>query len=108
MKAAFLLVALALLGCAGHSDRMEPVRTALDARGPREALARINEELDVDRADQLPEDVGSGDAALLLLDRAMLLQELGYYKLSSRDLEVCDKQIQTLDFSRNAVDDIAR
>jgi len=108
MKAVVLFVALVVLGCAGHSDRMAPVRSALDARGPREALARLNEELDVDSAEELPEDLGSDDAALLLLDRAMLLQQLGYYKLSSRDLEVCDKQIQLLDFSRNAVDEIGR
>jgi uncharacterized protein len=108
MKAAVLLVALSALGCASHSDRMEPVRDALDARRPRDALQRLNEELDVDSAKELPEDLGDDDASLLLLDRAMLLQQLGYYKLSSRDLEICDKHIQTLDFSRNAVDDIGK
>jgi uncharacterized protein len=108
MKAVVVLVALAVIGCASHSDRMEPVRNALDARSPREALKRLNEELDVKGSEQVPDDLGSDDASLLLLDRAMLLQSLGYYKLSSRDLELCDKQIQTLDFSRNAVDDIGR
>src|SRR5689334_1517389 len=38
----------------------------------------------------------------------MVLQQLQIYKLSSRDLEVCDKQIEMLDFKRNAVDDIGK
>jgi tetratricopeptide (TPR) repeat protein len=43
-----------------------------------------------------------------LLDRAMVLQQLQIYKWSRRDLEVSDKQIEILDFSRNAVDDIGK
>jgi uncharacterized protein len=99
--------ALAVSGCAGHAERTKDIRTALDVGNPKGALRLINEELEVDSVQELPEDVG-GDNTLLLLDRAMVLQSIGDYKLSSRDLEVADKQIEFLDLSRNAADDLGR
>jgi uncharacterized protein len=100
-------LALWLGGCASHSDKTAPIRSALDAGRPAEALKLINEKLEVDSAKQLPEQT-SGDNALLLLDRAMVQQSLGEHALSSRDLEVSDKQIEVLDLSRNAADDIGK
>jgi uncharacterized protein len=104
-----LLVTLTLLlgGCASHSDKTAPIRSALDAGRPKDALALINESLDVDSAQKLPEKT-DGDNALLLLDRAMVLQSLGDYQLSSRDLQVSDKQIEVLDFTRNAGHEIGK
>lgn len=101
------LLAIGLSACASHSDKTKPVRTALDAGNEKQALALINEDLDVKTAKDLPEKVG-GDNALLLLDRAMVLQALQDYGLSSRDLETSDKQIEVLDLSRNAMDEIGR
>lgn len=97
--AAFALVALP--ACAGHADRTQAIRSALDAGNPRQALTLLNEQLDTKSEQELPQK-SSGDNALLLLDRAMVLQQLQLYKWSSRDLEVGDKQIEMLDFSRNA------
>jgi len=99
--------ALALGGCASHSDKTAPIRSALDAGQPKRALGLINESLDVDTPQKLSEDIG-GDNSLLLLDRAMMLQSIGDFKLSSRDLEVSDKQIEVLDLSRNAADEIGK
>lgn len=107
LTSSLLVCALALGGCAGHADRTAAARSALDAGRPEVALAELNDELDVDRAEDLPKDV-SGDNALLLLDRAMVLQQLGRYTLSSRDLEVSDKQVEILDLSRNATADLGR
>ena len=98
---------LALTGCAGHADKTLAARTALDAGDPKGALKALNEVLDVKSEKELPEKVG-GDNSLLLLDRAMVLQELDQYPLSSRDLEISDKQIEVLDFSANAGADIGR
>ena len=94
-------------GCAGHADKTLAVRTALDAGDPRSALKAIDDVLEVDSAKQLPAKTG-GDTALFLLDRAMVLQELEQYQLSSRDLEISDKQIQVLDLSASAAADIGR
>jgi hypothetical protein len=96
-----------VLGCASHSDRTKPIRTALDAGRPQEALKLLNDALDVKSARELPEKV-EGDTSLFLLDRSMVLQTLEQYPLSSRDLEVSDKNIEILDLSRNAAQDIGK
>ena len=101
------LVALAETGCAGHAAKTQGARSALDAGDPRGALKALNETLEVASEKDLPQKVG-GDNSLLLLDRAMVLQELEQYPLSSRDLEVSDKQIEVLDLSANAAADIGR
>jgi tetratricopeptide (TPR) repeat protein len=107
LRGAALCAALAASACASHSDKTQAFRTALDAGQNKQALAEVNDMLDVDSAKELPEEVG-GDNALLLLDRSMVLQAIDDYKLSSRDLEISDKQIEVLDFSRNAAHDIGK
>jgi hypothetical protein len=113
-----LLLAASVLvaGCAGHSSRTEGARTALDAGQPKEALKRLNEALGVEKAADLPKD-GGGENVLFLLDRAMVLQEIGSrsetlkpteYTTSSRDLETADKQIEVLDLSQGAAADIGK
>jgi tetratricopeptide (TPR) repeat protein len=107
-----LLVALcagwvALCGCASHSDGTKGARTALDAGKPDKALSIYNEKLEVDTEKDLPKNVG-GDNTLLILDRSMILQQLGKYQLSSRDLETADKEIEVLDFDRGTLDDIGK
>lgn len=96
-----------IAGCAGHAARTEDARTALDQLQPNVALTQFNEQLEVESAEELPRDV-SGDNALFLLDRSMVLQQLGKYELASRDLEVADKQVEMLDFSRDAVDELGK
>jgi len=100
-------LSLVLAGCAGHAAKTEAARSALDARDPRGALKALNEALEVSSEKDLPEKTG-GDNAVFLLDRAMVLQELDQYQLSSRDLEVSDKQIEVLDLSANALSDLGR
>lgn len=97
----------AISGCASHSDKTKDIRSALDAGQPGRALKLLNEQLETDSERQLPEEI-SGDTPLWLLDRAMVLQQLQSYQWSSRDLEVSDKQIEMLDFSRNAAHDLGK
>jgi len=104
----FLVLAAAFVaGCAGHAARTLEARNALDAGHPNQALALLNEELEVDSKKDVPKDLGS-EGSLLLLDRAMVLQELDDYRLSSRDLEIADKQVEVLDLSRGATADLSR
>jgi uncharacterized protein len=108
MRTTLACLAAALsLSCASHSDKTLEARNALDARNPKQALALYNEQLEVDSAKDLPKDM-KGDASLFVLDRAMILQQLENFELSSRDLEAADKQVELLDFSRSAVDDIGK
>jgi hypothetical protein len=107
MKALCAALALTLAACASHSDYTKDARSALDQGRTKDALAQYNEALDVDSAKDLPEKIG-GDNVLFILDRAVVLQALKDDKLSSRDLEVADKQIEVLDFSRSTVADIGK
>ena len=98
---------LTLAGCASHSDRTKEARSALDAGQPKRALELYNEALEVDDAEQLPKEI-SGDKILFVLDRAIVLQQLDRYELSSRDLQIADKQIEVLDLSGGAGADLGR
>jgi len=108
---ALALVSLASvvgLGCSGgYSETTAAARTALDLGRPDQALAVLNENLGVDDGSQVPEDT-TGDTALKLLDRAMVLQMLEDYVHSSRDLEISDREVQMLDFSSDTGADIAQ
>lgn len=102
-----LTLALLMSSCAGFSHRTQSARDALDKGKTEEALKLYNEELGVESAEDTPAELG-GETSLLLLDRAMILQSLGKNKLSSRDLQVADKQIEILDFSKGALDSLGR
>ncbi len=105
----YLLTVLILgaLGCAGHAATTEEARSALDAGAPKGALAHLNEQLGVPSAEKLPTPL-EDDQVLYVLDRAMVLQQLGQHRLVSRDLEAADKQLMVLDFSRNTGDELGR
>jgi hypothetical protein len=93
--------------CAGHAERTQAARTALDVGRPQEALQALNEQLKVDSAKETPPKI-AGDNVLFVLDRAAVEQQLGMYAYSSRDLELADKQVEMLDFSRGTLDDIGK
>jgi len=94
-------------GCSSYADQLRDARAALDRGEPAAALAVYNDRLEVDRADQLPDDL-KGDKVLYVLERSLVLQSMGNYALSSRDLEVADKRVEVLDFEHSSADDIAK
>lgn len=106
---AFALFGLALVagGCASHAEYTQGARSALNAGRPREALKLLNEQLEVDSAKEVPPKI-TDDQILFVLDRSTVLQQLEMHALSSRDLELADKQIEVLDFSRGALDDMGK
>lgn len=103
------LAALPLLAsaCAGHAAQTAKARNALDAGQPKQALEALNEKLDVKRAEDVPNNI-QNDKILFVLDRSMVLMQLGRYDLSSRDLELGDKQLMVLDFSHSTKDDLGK
>jgi hypothetical protein len=102
-----LLSLASLVGCKTFADETLRTRTALDQNDLDAALNASNAALEVRRADQIPEPLKKNDA-LLLLDRAMVLQALREYGESSRNFEVADKAIEMLDFSRSTSDEIVK
>jgi hypothetical protein len=105
--APLLLSALPLVGCAGHAAETKAARTALDAGQPKTALTELNQKLDVDSADKLPNAL-KDDKVLFLLDRAMVQLQLARFEATSRDLEASDKQLMVLDFSRGTTDELGK
>ncbi|MCA9618836.1 MAG: hypothetical protein KC731_07440, partial [Myxococcales bacterium] len=101
-----VLASLGLFGCAGHESRVKAALDALDVGDPEGAVAALNEEMGIETADQLP--ALEGDNALLLLDRATILQSLGKLETSARDFGTADKAIEVLDLSRSAADDLGK
>jgi hypothetical protein len=108
-RGALALGALAILlgACASHAESTKGARSALDVGRPREALKLLNEQLEVDSEKEVPPKI-EGDKILYVLDRSVVEQQLGMFELSSRDLELGDKQVEVLDFSRGTLDDISK
>jgi hypothetical protein len=101
------LLACAAGGCASYSDHTKAARTALDAGRARDAANEYNKLLEVKSDADLPADL-KGDKVVQVLERSTILAQLEEYPLSSRDLEVSDKNIEMLDFSRSTMDDVAK
>jgi hypothetical protein len=102
---AAVVALVGLAGCASHSERMLPVRTALDEGQPREAIRLLGEEMGVKSDHDLPSDLGS-DNALFVLDRGTIQQSVARFETSRRDLEAADKAIDMLDLAHGAKDTI--
>ena len=103
---ALALAFAGLAGCASHSERMLPVRTALDEGQPREALRLLNEAMDVKADADLPADLGS-ENSLYVLERGSVQQSVAQFPASKRDLEAADKAVDMLDIAHDAKDSIA-
>jgi hypothetical protein len=94
-------------GCASYSDHTKVARTALDAGNARRAADAYNKLLGVKSDADLPPDL-KGDKVVQVLERSTILQQLENYPMSSRDLEVSDKNIEMLDFSHSTMDDVSK
>ncbi len=94
-----------LEGCASHSERMAPVRSALDEGQPREALRLLNEAMDVKGDRDLPAQLDS-ENSLYVLDRGSIQQSVAQFDASKRDLETADKSVDMLDLAHDAKDSI--
>lgn len=90
------LLAFATLGCAGYSASVRDAQLDLRAGQPASALALINDQLDVERAEDIPRDLKK-NRVLLLLERATLLQAMGEYELAARDMMAVDQRMEWLD-----------
>ena len=96
---------LVLQGCASHSEKMLPVRTALDEGQPREAIRLLNDVMDVKSEADFPADLG-GENSLYVLDRGSINQSVAQFDAAKRDFETADKAVDMLDLAHNAADSI--
>ena len=103
----FATIAMLVGGCGGYASRSEQFRRSLTSGQPDKALARVNKELKVAQAKDLPPK-GDPDTALLLLERATILQAIGEYELSARDFQVVDQSLDVLDLTTDTAGDIGK
>ncbi|MCA9539683.1 MAG: hypothetical protein KC620_12390 [Myxococcales bacterium] len=102
-----LAAGLTLAGCGGYASTSEAFRQSLTAGDPQVALTRVNEALEVPAAEQLPSNPKE-DTPLLLLERATILQALGENKLSARDFQTADKNLDVLDLTGDTTGEISK
>ncbi len=102
-----VLLASLISGCASYSDQLREARTDVVQGRSESAVARINEELEVDRSEQLPKDL-EGDQSLLLLERGTLLQGQSDYKGASRDMMIADQHLEWLDLDPAIIESIGK
>ena len=108
MRVAFAVIAVGLLtGCASYTEQTRDARQALTAGEHERAIASLNEQLDVEELDEPPANLDD-EKALLLLERATLLQALGRYDAASRDMIAVDDRFEWLDLGRDTADNILR
>jgi hypothetical protein len=101
-------VAVAFVGgCASYTSRTLPMRMALDEGNPAGAIASLDREMKVASPGDLPKDMQSDDA-LLVLDRASIQQSVAQFAWSEDDFQAADKAIDMLDLAHNAGDTIGK
>ncbi len=101
-----LLVAGALalsaptLGCATYSDKTELARSALQRGDYPGSVKQFNKILKVREAEDMPSE-WKKNFALVVLERAMVLQAMRDFAGSSANFGVADKQLELLDIARD-------
>ena len=81
---------------ARYSDEVRHAKTFSLQGDTLEAIEALNAELGVPKSEELPVELNH-NSAMLLLERATLLQAEGQYALSARDMIVVDDQLEWLD-----------
>ena len=107
LSAALLLAGLLSSGCATYTDRMQAATLAVQSGAYATSLDALNKALRVDSEKELPRR-WRGTDALTVLERSIVLQSLGRYDQSRRDLSAAEQEIELLDLRRNGVDALGK
>jgi uncharacterized protein len=94
-------------GCATYSDRTEAMRASLQQGDYAGGAKQLNTILKVKKNEQLP-DKWKKNFALVVLERATILQAKGLHDLSARDFQVADKELELLDIARDGAGKIGK
>ncbi|MGB1015459.1 MAG: hypothetical protein ACPG4T_15085, partial [Nannocystaceae bacterium] len=95
-----LTATVAIGSCATYSDKTELARQAVQQGDLAGGEKQINRFLKVRKSEKLPTE-WKKETALAVLERAMILQALGMYKLSARDFQAADKELELLDIAKD-------
>ena len=101
--ATIVAVGVLTAGCSTYTDHTREAQRAVVAGNVEQAGEHLNPHLDVDEFDGTPADLDD-NRVLFLLERATLLQALGNYGSSSRDLIHIDDRLEWVDFRGETAD----
>lgn len=101
------VVAALAAGCATYSDRTRAARDHANAGDLAGAERQLNKLLGTRDSKDLPTK-WKKDTALALLERGMVLHARGAYKLSARDLQAAEKQLELLDIARDGAGQLGK
>lgn len=104
---AVILCALWLGGCATYTDKLGKSHTAAEHGDYEAGVRALNDILDVSGSEQLP-DKWTANKPLVVLERAMLLQAQGQYKLSARDMSAAEAELEFLDLKQDTAGSIGK
>lgn len=98
--AAALASCAASVACATYSDKTQAARSALDRGDVPGSIKQYNKILGVREGDELPSE-WKKNFALVVLERAMVLQAAGQYEGSAKGFTAADKELELLDIARD-------
>lgn len=88
------------LACATYSDKTEAARDALTRGDYPGSVKQFNKILKVRDAEELPSE-WKKNHALVVLERAMVLQAMQQYEASAKSFAAADKELELLDIARD-------
>ena len=92
------LIICSLSGCGSYSQSTQHSRVALLQGRADLAVAELNTQLEVER--------GAESELLLILERALALQQNGEYRGSSKDLIRADSELEMIDYTKTPLKDL--
>lgn len=96
-----------LSGCATYNENLLDIHRDAARGAYPQAIDQLNRLLGVKSIDELP-DSWKKNRPLATLERAVLLQAEGEFRLSARDLTAADAELEILDLSTDAVGQIGK
>ena len=88
------------IACATYSDKTQAARAALQVGNYSGSVKQFNKILKVKDGSDMPSD-WKKNFALVVLERAMVLQAMGEYEASAKNFIAADKELEFLDLARD-------
>ncbi len=106
-RLAVIVCVLSATGCATYTDTLRDCQKAVSRGDYEQAVRGLNDILDVDSHEKLP-DKWTANKPLAVLERGILLQAQGQYKWSARDLSAAEAELEVLDLSQDTAGSIGK